>query len=93
MYNTFLFTIHKLLAILFVILNTKSIVLILKDGSISKDFYLFLVLAIISICLLVASGAFMSISKKYIELLRLVHSISTGLLIFSTVMIRLVYYP
>lgn len=76
-YNTVLFTIHKLIALAAVIFTVVLIVQLLKNIDIDAVLLLLLIVAVLSIIALFASGALLSIGKAPHILLRTIHAVSS----------------
>ena len=75
-YNTALFTIHKLTTLGFVVLLSFLVVNYSKMNTLSIDFTVCLIIAILSLIGLFVSGALMSLEKLQNEML-LIHRIAT----------------
>lgn len=75
-YNNFLFTIHKLTTIAFVVLIIKMIIPYVNNHGLKVFILILIALASISILGLIVSGGAMSLNKSH-ELMLIIHRIST----------------
>lgn len=84
-YNAILFTIHKLAALALCFLGTKEIIGILKNSSIGPVQIVLIILAALSVIVLFATGAIMSIKKDFTRFFPLLHTAATAVLYISMV--------
>ena len=88
-YNTIIFTVHKLSAFTLCLFSVKTILSIIKVTDVGSEGNVFIVIGILSVIVLFASGIFMSINKDLSHLLPLVHTITTFVLVISVTVILL----
>ncbi len=86
-YNTFLFTIHKLLALAAVVLAVIQVLNLLKVAPAQGLLIGLLILAVICVITLFATGAIMSAQKELHLVWRWVHGLASLLLAGSSILL------
>jgi hypothetical protein len=82
-YNTIIFTVHKLSSLTLCLFSVKTILSIIKVTDVGSEGNVFIVIGILSLIVLFASGIIMSINKNLSHLLPLVHTVTTFILVIS----------
>jgi len=82
--NTFIFTIHKLLALAAVIFTAILIYNLLKNVEINAIISILIAVAFLSVLILFISGALLSIGKFPYNKMLLVHNIATVIVVIFT---------
>jgi hypothetical protein len=75
-YNTIIFTVHKMISLIFVVLTVLLVINLAKDIQIQTLVMFFLIFAGISILALFATGALMSMGKMSYAVLKTIHIIA-----------------
>jgi hypothetical protein len=83
--NTGAVTVHKLIALAFVIFMSNTIIRLLKETQINSTVLLFLIIAGLSIIALFASGALLSIDKTTPKIILTIHSLTPIITVISLI--------
>lgn len=88
-YNSIIFTVHKLGALSLCLFSVKTILSIMKVTDVGSVGNVFIVIWALSVVALFATGIIMSINKDLSNLLPLVHTVTTFVLVISVTVILL----
>jgi hypothetical protein len=84
-FNTGAVTIHKLIALAFVVFLSNVIIRLLKETQINSIILLFLIIAGLSIIALFASGALLSIDRITPKIILTIHSLTPIITVISLI--------